>query len=108
MSDPMTTDDEYVMRNEETTAALDVRRLERSAEAQGDALARRLDKLDDAQRRWAREIEEESAASISAGRGYPGRRRQTPPRHRSSRNDKHARGRDSEPYDGAHHDGIGR
>jgi hypothetical protein len=59
MSDPMRTDDEYVMRNEETTAALDVRRLERSAEAQGDALARRLDKLDDAQRRSAREIEEE-------------------------------------------------
>jgi hypothetical protein len=59
MSDPTTTHDQYAMRNEETSAALDVRRLERSAEAQGDALARRLDKLDDAQRRDAREIEEE-------------------------------------------------
>jgi hypothetical protein len=55
----MTTDDEYAMRNEETSAALDIRRVERSAEAQGDALERRLDKLDDAQRRSAREIEAE-------------------------------------------------
>ena len=55
----MTTDDEYAMRNEETSAALDIRRVERSAEAQGDALERTLDKLDDAQRRSARDIEEE-------------------------------------------------
>jgi hypothetical protein len=55
----MTIDDEYAMRNEETSAALDIRRVERSAEAQADALERRLDKLDDAQRRSAREIEDE-------------------------------------------------
>jgi hypothetical protein len=55
----MTTDDEYAMRNEEIGAELDIRRLERSAEARGDALERRLDKLDDAQRRSARDIEEE-------------------------------------------------
>ena len=55
----MTTDDEYAMRNEEIGAELDIRRLERSAEAQGDALERTLDKLDDAQRRSARDIEEE-------------------------------------------------
>jgi hypothetical protein len=47
------------MRNEETSAALDIRRVERSAEAQVDALERRLDKLDEAQGRSAREIEDE-------------------------------------------------
>jgi hypothetical protein len=56
----MKTDEEHAaLRNEETSAALDIRRVERSAQAQAEVLERRLAKLDDAQRRSARDVEDE-------------------------------------------------